>query len=124
MEAEEITSRSPTTKAILEGKSKIRFIGEEGGSTRTRQIDGTNWVGKEYTYAVDIPDGIAPGQPLLTELTVWSTTMSERWKKTPPTQLYIATGKGEMKFTNDEEVMWAVIDEISRQMDETRKEKS
>lgn len=112
--------QAPTVKNILEGRAKITHLGEE--ITRSRNIDGREWLGSQHNYELTTPSPSKPGETWTTTLSVWAPAPLEppRFTKRPDTQVFILTGHGEMPFS-DPETNSKVVDEINRQMEEQRK---
>jgi hypothetical protein len=108
---------SPTLGKILRGETRMKPLptGESFDS-----YDGQ--LGRWYTYEVTIPGARPDGSD-------WETYLS-RWERLPlgtaPYQqpaaprLTILTGEGQMPFSQDPEIVHAVVGEMRRQEDLSR----
>lgn len=113
--------QSPTFRNIVEGRAKITHA---GGFVQSRTVGGRDFIGTSHQYEVTLPKPDKPEETWTTYLTRWDPAPLEPkpFERRPEPQLFITTGQGEMPFSNDPEVVNKVFDEISRQMEEQRKE--
>jgi hypothetical protein len=110
--------RAPSVEYILSGQAKFTYVGETGGFLQDREIGERTWPGSSHQYTVDLPRA-GRNDTWTTYFTVWSRLPLNYgdWVKPPGNQLFMTTGQGEMRFSDDPDVVNDVINEIYRQME-------
>ena len=113
----EKAAETPSLDMILRGRTMIVPL---DGNTNVFKSVG-NFSGRSSTYEITFPGYRHDGTDWTTWITDWKPDHEfEGYRKAPPRSLSILTGRGEIPYSLDLEVITAVVAEAHRQEDEFR----